>query len=255
MVNKSRYSESARKRWYGLLLLLSCASGYCESPKVMPAIWFPDPPSIRYYKWTQATCDGCKALPMPPSWQRMAGLAGVTGVRIVLAPDEQRGDAYAMAPGTVVVAPSVLRLASCQQAFVIGHELVHIAQRHFDEDAMALSVFSGLSSEWTDWGEDAVALVDGDMGLALRMSHIWQRQEDEADWIGALLAAQGAGCNFAMGPVAYLRHELDSGGGVAAAHASGSTRLQRLLPFAPLADRLITSQREAAMNNRGALQQ
>jgi hypothetical protein len=81
-------------------------------------------------------------------------------------------------------------------------------------------------------------LVDGDIGLALRVSDLWQEQEYEADWVGALLAAHATGCSIEAGALAYFRQDSESGGGIAAAHASNAERIRQLLPFAESARRL-----------------
>lgn len=203
-----------------------------------PASWFPDVPNIRRYVWSNGACADCQALAAEPAWARMAALAGVDRVRFLLAPDESQGDAYAAAPDRVVLSPAALKLAPCHLAFVVGHELAHLARRHFDEDAIALSVYSGRSANWTTLGEQALQLVDGDFGLALRVSHLWREQEDEADWLGALLAAQAGGCTLEAGALSYLVHDTQGGGGLAAAHAPSMSRARLLLPFAESARRL-----------------
>ena len=48
-----------------------------------------------------------------------------------------------------MLAPSALKLPDCQLAFLVGHELVHLAQRHFDEDAHSLLVLSAKPANWT----------------------------------------------------------------------------------------------------------
>lgn len=210
-----------------------------QSAAAAPADWFPDPPALRHFAWSHQPCLGCQTYDAPPAWQRMAELAGVRSIRFFLSPDESLGPAYSAAPNVIVLTPAALQLKSCQLAFVIGHEIVHIAQRHFDEDAVALSVFSGRPGNWTDSGEAAIQLTDGDFGLALRVSHLWQAQEWEADWIGALLAAQACGCSIESGALAYLGHETDAGGGLAAAHAPTMDRIRQLLPFAASAKHLV----------------
>ena len=168
----------------------------------------------------------------------MAALAGLENVRFKGAPDEKGGQAYSVAPNVVVLSPSALKLKTCQLAFLVGHELTHIARRHFDEDAIALSVLSGKPAHWTDKGDDAMQLADGDFGLVLRVSHLWEDQEHEADWLGALLAAQAGGCSIEASALAYFRNDRDLGGGIGAAHASTAERMQQLQPFAESARRL-----------------
>ncbi|MBI1285100.1 MAG: hypothetical protein GC183_12280 [Thiobacillus sp.] len=170
----------------------------------------------------------------------MAALAGISNIHFRLAPDESGGEAYSVAPDVVVLSPSALKLTPCELAFLVGHELVHIARRHFDEDAIAVSVYSGKRANWTRHGSDAMQLVDGDFGLAMRVSHLWQDQEFEADWLGALLAAQACGCSIESGAMAYFRRDIDAGGGIAAEHSSSAERLRALMPFAESAKRLAT---------------
>lgn len=170
----------------------------------------------------------------------MALLAGLSEVHFRRAPDESEGHAYSVAPNVVVVSPSALQLSSCQLAFVIGHEIVHIAQRHFDEDAIALSVYSGKPSYWTRQGDDAMQLAEGNLGLMLKLSPLWQQQEREADWLGALLAAQVCGCSLEDGALAYFRQDDDeSGDDIAATHPPNAERIRQLLPFTESARRLM----------------
>jgi Zn-dependent protease with chaperone function len=224
-------------RQLALPLLLLCAE-CLEAAQPAPAAWFPDSPTFRHYDWADPPCPGCSALAPSSTWTRMAELAGLPLVRFRAAPDESGGQAYSLASRVVVLSPSALQLERCQLAFLIGHELVHIAQRHFDEDAIALSVFSGKPAHWTRRGEEAMRLMDGNFGLALRLSAQWQAQEFEADWIGSLLAAQACGCSVEAGALAYFGGDGDSGGGIAAAHAPDAERVRRLLPFAESAQRL-----------------
>lgn len=225
--------------WQRLFLPLLVVIGLStHEAKSAPADWFPDSPSIRHYAWEYAPCTGCEVLAPSPVWTRMAALAGLPAVRFLSAPDERNGQAYSAAPDVVVLSPSALKLEACQLAFIVGHEIVHIAQRHFDEDAVALLVFSGKPVNWTDKGEDAMQLVEGDFGLALRVSYLWQKQEREADWLGALLAAQACGCGIESGALAYFRRG-DEGGGIAAAHAPNAERIRQLQPFAESVRRLV----------------
>ncbi|ODU04776.1 MAG: hypothetical protein ABS89_03265 [Thiobacillus sp. SCN 63-1177] len=121
---------------YGVgLSLLLCAS-FLNAHAAQPAtaVWFPDAPTFRHYAWTDPPCSGCSTLDPQPTWIRMAQLAGLSEVHFKRAPDDSEGDAYSLAPNVIVLSPSAQKLPSCQLAFVIGHEIVHIAQRHFDED-------------------------------------------------------------------------------------------------------------------------
>jgi Zn-dependent protease with chaperone function len=225
--------------WQSMFLpLLVFAALFAQQARSAPAIWFPDAPTVRYYAWVYEPCSGCEELAPSPVWMRMAALAGLPAVHFLGAPDESNGQAYSAAPNVVVLSPSARKLEACQLAFIVGHEIVHIAQRHFDEDAVALSVFSGKPVNWTDKGEDAMQLVEGDFGLALRVSHLWQEQEREADWLGALLAGQACGCGIESGALAYFRNG-DEGGGIAAAHAPNAERIRQLLPFAESVRRLV----------------
>lgn len=202
------------------------------------ASWFPDQPSTPLFSWAYKPCDGCTNLQPKSAWIKMAGLAGLKDVHFLLAADEANGQAYSYAPNAVVVSPSALKLKSCQLAFIVGHELSHIAQRHFDEDAMMLSVLSGKRPEWTHDGEQAMHLLDDDFPLALRMSPTWQQQEREADWMGALLAANGCGCTLEESALSYLANDGDAGGGIAASHGVSLERLHYLEVFGESAKRL-----------------
>lgn len=222
----------------GLFLVLLVCADCIHAAQPAPAAWFPDSPTIREYGWADQPCPGCKALDPLPSWSRMAALAGKPRIQFKSAPDESGGQAYSVAPNVVVLSPSAFKLKTCQLAFLIGHEIAHIAQRHFDEDAIALSIFSGMPANWTSKGEDAIQLADGDFGLALRVSHLWEKQEHEADWMGALLAAQACGCSLDASALAYFRNDSESGGGIAAAHAPNAERMRQLRPFTESARRL-----------------
>lgn len=224
---------------YGLCLILLFRTSFLHAAQPVPAPWFPDAPTFRHYIWNEQPCPGCTALSPQPAWTRMASRAGLSQVNFKRAPDESEGHAYSVAPDLVVLSPSALKLPRCQLAFVIGHEIAHIAQRHFDEDAIALSVYSGKPATWTRQGEGALQLADGNFGLVLKLSPLWQKQEQEADWLGALLAAQVYGCNLEESALAYFRQDDDeSDSDMAATHPSDAQRIQQLLPFAESARRL-----------------
>jgi Zn-dependent protease with chaperone function len=203
------------------------------------AMWFPDQPETPHFAWTFRPCDGCQTVQPRAEWLAMEKLAGLPEVRFLTTPEEANGPAYSYAPNTIVLAPSALRLAPCQLSFLVGHEMVHIAQRHFDEDAIALSLLSGKPAGWTRDGQEAISLLDDNFPLALRMSVFWQEQEREADWVGALLAAQACGCSLEDGALSYLRANPGDGGGVAATHEGSAERARFLQAFAESARRLV----------------
>ncbi|MFZ5483297.1 MAG: M48 family metalloprotease [Pseudomonadota bacterium] len=207
------------------------------SPPVRQA-WFPDIAATVAYRWQYAPCPGCEALEPAPVWLRMQALAGLDEVHFLLSPDEQWGPAYSFPPNAVVVSREALRLPACQLNFLVGHELVHLAQRHFDEDARAAAVLSGLAPGWTTSGKRALSLIEGDFGLALKMSPLWQQQEREADWVGVLLAAQASGCSLEAGALAYLEQQAGQGGGLAAAHEDSVERVRHLRGFTDIAAQL-----------------
>lgn len=222
-----------------LLALVAYFGGLAlyQGPSVRQA-WFPDTAATLAYRWHYVPCSGCDVLEPAPVWSTMQALAGLEEVHFLRAPDEQWGPAYSFPPNAVVVSPEALRLPVCQLNFLVGHELVHLAQRHFDEDARAAAVLSGLAPAWTSSGKRALSLIEGDFGLALKMAPLWQQQEREADWVGALLAAQASGCSLEAGALAYLEAQIGQGGGLAAAHEDSGERVRHLRGFADIAARL-----------------
>lgn len=216
-----------------LSVLCSVVSGALAGDK---APWFPGQPETRRFSWAGETCEGCDALTPRPEWKAMASLAGLKDIRFLLTPDESKGPAWSYAPDVVVLAPSALKLPDCQLAFVVGHELVHIAQRHFDEDAHNLLVLSGKPANWTRTGETALGLLN--FSLALHLSATWHQQEHEADWMGALLAAQACKCSLEKSALSYLSEDGQYGGGLASAHAPESERIDSLRPFIDSARKL-----------------
>ncbi len=214
------------------------AAASAQAGEPVRAEWFPDASRVARFTWSDERCDACAPLAPRPEWLAMAKLAGLAQIRFLRADRSALGPAWSFAPGTVVLSAATLRLPRCQLDFVIGHELVHIAQRHFDEDAHDVSVLSGMAPTWTRAGEDAMALLDGDFPLVLRMSPFWQQQERESDWIGALLAAQAGGCRLEDGALAYLGADTESGGGIIASHGAGAERARFLLDFVESARRL-----------------
>ena len=226
-------------RWCaGLCLACSIVSGaLAREPRKAP--WFPSQPHTERFSWTdESSCDACTPLTPRSEWLAMAALASLSSISFLLAPDESYGAAWSYAPNVVVLSPSSLKLPRCQLAFLVGHELVHIAQRHFDEDAHDLLVLSGKPANWTLTGETALSLLDGNFSLALRMSPIWQQQEREADWVGSLLAAQACKCSLERGALSYFSAGDQDGGGLAAAHDTDVERINFLKAFVDSARKL-----------------
>jgi len=232
-----RYSSSAARGCAVLCLVCGFASGALAGG-LHKAPWFPGPPNIDRFSWTAEACEGCDALTPRSEWMAMAALAGLDDISYLRAPDESKGPAWSYAPNVVVLAPSALKLPDCQLAFLVGHELVHIAQRHFDEDAHDLLVLSGKSANWTLSGETAMGLLDGDFSLALRMSPTWLQQEREADWVGSLLAAQACKCSLEKSALSYFSGNGQSGAGLASSHDTESERVNFLKPFTDSARKL-----------------
>ncbi len=225
----ARFARAAR--WCAALCL-ACGI-VCEAMAggLHKALWFPGQPHLDRFSWKSEACEGCDPLTPRSEWTAMASLAGLEEISFLLAPDESNGPAWSYAPNVVVLAPSALKLPACHLAFLVGHELVHIAQRHFDEDAHNLLVLSGKPANWTRTGETAMSLLDGDFSLALRMSPMWQQQEREADWVGSLLAAQACKCSLESGALSYFSADGQYGGGLASAHATGFERVSFLKAF------------------------
>lgn len=239
MIARTILTFSALERWpllAGVLIaLLGQAAHAGQSAK---AAWFPDQPNTPRYAWSDTPCESCQNLQPAQGWKLMADLAGVRDIRFLSTADEASGSAYSQAPNVIVLAPSVLQLDSCQQAFVVGHEIAHIAQRHFDEDARLLSVMTGRPANWTRNGEQAMSLLDDNIALAIRLSQHWQQQEREADWLGALLSAEVYGCTLEEGGLQYLHAARGYGGGIGAAHDASAARVRLLKAFTESARRL-----------------
>ena len=222
----------------GALLLATLAATAVQAEPSAPADWFPEQPDTPRYQWLPEPCPGCAALEPRPEWLAMAGLAGVRKIHFLSAPGEDNGPAYSVAPDGIALAPSALALEGCRLSFVVGHEIAHIALRHFDEDALTMAALSGRRSDWTSSGNEAIHLLDDNFPLAFRMADFWQMQEREADWVGSLLAAEACGCRIEESALPFLRQEEGYGGGIAASHQASAERARFLQSFAASARRL-----------------
>lgn len=234
-----RYASSAARGCAVVCLVCGLASGALAGG-LHKALWFPGRPPVYRFSWTGEACEACDTLTPRSEWKAMAALAGLDDISFLRAADESQDQAWSYAPNVVVLAPSALKLPRCQLDFLIGHELVHIAQHHFDEDAHDLLVLSGKPANWTLSGETAMGLLDGDFSLALRMSPIWLQQEREADWVGSLLAAQACKCSLEKGALSYFSAAGQSGGGLASSHDTESERMNFLKSFVDSARKLST---------------
>jgi hypothetical protein len=237
-VRDSACGPACVARWCAALWLLLGGATGVQAGGISTAAWFPDAPNITRFTWKGEACEGCRPLTPRSEWKAMAALAGLSEIHFLRDTGESNGQAWSYAPNAVVLSPSALKLPDCQLTFLVGHELVHIAQRHFDEDAYALLVLSGKPTSWTRAGETAMGLLDGDFSLALRLSYNWQQQEQEADWVGSLLAAQACGCSLEKGALSYLSKDGQEGGGLAAAHGTNAQRMSFLKAFVDSARRL-----------------
>ena len=238
LIRRPAVNFAATARWSVLVYLACSVFWTAVAGELHRAPWFPGAPRTDRFSWLGQACEGCTPLTPRPEWLTMEALSSLGEISFLLAPDEDGGPAWSYPPNVVVVSPSALNLPSCQLAFLIGHELVHIAQRHFDEDAHDLLVLAGKPPNWTLTGETAMGLLDGDLSLALRMSAIWQQQEREADWVGALLAAQACKCTLEKSALSYFSTGGGYGGGVAAAHDTDAERARFLKAFSDSARRL-----------------
>ncbi len=238
MLNSRTYPERAPAVGFTLALILYFTGVSVATPSVHRTDWLPDAATNFRYQWSGQLCDGCRLIEPRFAWRKMQHLAGLTDVRFVVSPDESLGSAYTLPPNILVVSNSTLGLPRCQLNFVIGHELVHLAQRHYDEDAATAATLSGRNPSWTKSGDRAMTLLEDNFVMALRMSDIWRAQEREADWVGVMLSAEATGCTVEDGGQAYLKRSDGHGGGLAASHDLTIDRLHLLAGFASMADRL-----------------
>lgn len=199
------------------------------------ADWFPDTPNVPHFRWEQRPCPSCTELTKTGHWRKMVSLAGLHDIHFLLAPDDQNGMAYSIAPATIVLSPTAMRLGNCALNFVVGHELTHLALRHYDQDVATLASLTHQTITPDISGDDVIQMLDGDFSLALKMSPYWEAEEREADWAGSLLAAQACGCSIEKGAIAFLRSAESEGGGIAASHKTDKERIKELKPFIPSA--------------------
>jgi len=229
-------------KWLDFGVLAIClgylASASMSHANVGEAEWFPDRPDQQAYEWHYKPCPDCVPLEVPRDWQRMQRLAGLETVHYLKAKSDKMGDAYSFAPNGLVLSEAALRLPRCQLDFVVGHELVHLAMHDYDEDANSVAVLSGMKPSWTHNGKQALSLLSGDYALAIKMASVWQGQERWADWVGALLAAEGAGCTLQVGALPYLDAKAGYGGGIGAAHEADAVRARFLAGFSEPVARL-----------------
>lgn len=228
----------------GLCLLTTHAragTANAADSTINKASWFPDTPDVPHFRWEQRPCPSCTELAPTDNWRKMVGLAGLHGIRFLLAPNDRAGMAYAIPPATIVLSPTAMKLSGCALNFVVGHELTHLALRHYDQDVVTLASLSHQTVTPGSSGDDVIQILDSDFHLALKMSPYWEAEEREADWAGSLLAAQACGCSIEKGAIAFLRSAGNEGGGIAAAHETDKERIRELKPFIPSAHILADS--------------
>lgn len=216
--------------------MVPCA--LAEPGQARASDWLPAFPHVPAYRWTHRPCDGCLSLIEQPDWRTMADLLGLHSVQFLMAPDEQRGHAFSYPPKAVVLSPSTIEMEVCAVNFLVGHELVHLAYRHADQDAAALALLARRKATWTGDGDTALAMLNDNFLAALNLAFSWQQQELEADWIGALIAAEASGCTLEQGALGYLDGVDAEGGGVAATHGTLADRIEHLKVFSESARRL-----------------
>jgi len=197
--------------------------------------WMPERPSFQNVFWDLPTThpQGCAAISAVdhPLFARMARMAGIPKTALYLC-NATEASAWTLPPRAVAVTAALARLPYCQKAFVLGHELGHLAMRHAEETANALRIVAHLP---TSRASDAFSAADYDFSLLLDLGPLLRAQEQEADRLGALLSA-GIGCHLEESGLAYLGN-LPAGRRylVLKTHDAADDRVRALEPFAPSA--------------------
>lgn len=150
-------------------------------------------------------------------------LQSVFGIRPELCAMDGPG-AQASWPSRIALGTDFSGLPACQAAFVLAHEFAHLALGHEPETLAAAAVLAKLPSLSAS---GALAAMDFDLGISLRLSDLSQKQEFEAD-SAALYAASLAGCSPEDGALAWLADQNLSGQPVMRTHPSIFARIQRI---------------------------
>ena len=215
--------------------LLGCAA----LPAWAVEAWMPERPSFRGVDWDVATAPpgGCEVVDLAQHslLSRLSALAGLRMPALYLCAG--RGvEASTLPPYGIAVTGELASLPLCQKAFVLGHELAHLAMRHAEETAAALRSVARLP---TASAVDAFAVADFDMSLLLHLSPLLRAQEIEADRLGALLAA-GLGCPLEQSGLAYLKRlPLQGARAVVETHDGPAERARKLQPLAASATAIV----------------
>lgn len=194
--------------------------------------WMPDRPSFQNVFWDLPSTppQGCVVVGPAghPLFARLASLAGIPQTKLYLCRAAE-ASAWTLPPGAVAVTAELAKLPYCQKAFVLGHELGHLAMRHAEETANALRIVAHLP---TSRASDAFSAADYDFSLLLDLGPLLRAQEREADRLGALLSA-GIGCRLKESGLAYLGN-LPAGRRhlVLKTHDAADDRARALQPFA-----------------------
>ena len=222
-----------------LLLAQLAAWGAQATPALARDQWMPDPPFVGQLVWdieppSERSCDARIDHRDTALIERLSRHAGLAGVQIEVCSEQYA--ASSIPPGVLRVAPQILGLPHCQKAFILGHELAHLAMRHSEEEFVATL---DLSRARRRTASEALAIESADLAVVLDLGPLLIAQEREADWIGAMLAAT-EGCNLAASALAFLSQEAlhGDGGGIASAHEENLVRIRLLQSMRPMADRL-----------------
>ena len=190
--------------------------------------WMPDKLAVAALPdWADVKSSGCVApggatLAMFDRLKESAGAA-----RAELAVCAATGDeARALPSARIEISPRVEGLTQCERAFVLGHELAHVALGHADFEAHYLIALAHLP---TQSAADAMAAADYDLSLVFELLPTAQEDEYEADWVGALLAGT-QGCSLDAGALHYFRRFVRSmsGQGLLPTHEEFGRRMERL---------------------------
>lgn len=228
---------------YRLLMLMALLLIAPTATRAVEA-WMPEAPHFHGLVWdlAPAPLGDCERVTLSDQ-SLLARLAKMAGIRMPLLYlcAGPAAAAWTLPPRALAVTGELAGLPYCQKAFVLGHELAHLAMHHAEETALALRDLARLP---TASAADAFAAADFDMALLLQLSPLLRAQESEADRLGVMLAA-GLGCRLDQSGLAYLKQlPAKNSQAVVATHAATSQRVRELQPFSASANTIVEQRRQ-----------